>query len=191
MHLPGSNATGVLLDEVREKLTAICRNGSVFSSRILKAGAYRSHPVTVLAPPPGPVGSSVLPTADQLAHSLTRNEHPALVGRLRKVIIVPECHLARNFLLTHVFFPAEGMLGVYLYPRRFDESATIQAGGRLDTSVLSPGLLGSSLEQISTALTFHDSQAPLQFLVSAGALRADEAVQMQDTDDYYSLRSGS
>lgn len=184
---------GLLEEAVENRLQAISRGGPFFSTRILRAGAWKKRPVEIhaaMSPDGRSVsdtrGNEVLLSADRLAHELSRCR-TAPPAHLRKIIIMPESAAGAGHLLTHLFLPRTGILGIYLHPLRLNERREEAAPGRLIPFVKIPGLLESVLGAIAMISPDDRSSRCHEFFIPLDQVTDWEMGRMRIVEDAYGV----
>ncbi len=185
---------GLLEEAVENRLCAISRGGPFFSTRILRSGAWKRNRVEIHSAvssrgPYLPDGrsSDVLFSPDNLAHELSQCRVPP-PETLRNIVIMPEVAAGAGHLLTHLFLPSPGILGIYLHPLRLNKKREDAVPGRLIPFVNVPGLLESVLGSVSRISREHRSVRCHEFFIALDQVSDLEIGRMRQVEDAYDMR---
>ena len=196
----------VLADRVRSRLLLLQspEHRVLQHSRRLKSGVFRKQPLEILAYHRLQKGREDYLHPDHLAHSLSlcAADLPArCFANLKQIVLIPELVQNNQYLLTHLFFPAEGMLAFYLYPRRLNmpgagQSLRLQSSNstvhRLQEFMPARIARAGLLEQVLRTLGDLPAQAGLQkFLLPHSEVQAAELLSLQACAERYNLLAGA
>lgn len=194
----------ILADQVRSRLCKLQNpaTGQLVHSRFLKAGQFRQTPLEIVAHQRLQKSREAYLHPDQLAHSLSicASKLPAACfAKIRKIVLVPELVYTTEYLLSHLFFPEDGILAFYLYPRRMNDpgaghplqfkmtSETVpRLTDYLPARVSHAGLLEQVLRTIGE---LSDTNLVQKFLLLQSELQSGELFILQSCAERYNLIS--
>ncbi|MCB1173407.1 MAG: hypothetical protein KDK39_07580 [Leptospiraceae bacterium] len=96
-----------------------------YSSRYFKAGPFRQKPLRIFSPLKIKTKNHFCADTDYLAFQLSlliKEQLPLHPDFLHQLLVVPELVTSHNWLLSHIYDPANKCLVLYLYPRRLNRS---------------------------------------------------------------------